>query len=119
MTARALAFTLASSVLVVTSPAAPAAAYRTLADYPDFDGEGPIRWTASSIRYEIDPRPPRGLDYALWRAAVRNGAEVWQVACADVRFDAFTAPASPPRSGDGRSTVHALGAEWRELGYPT
>src|SRR5690606_24106141 len=72
-----------------------------------------------SIRYEIDPRPPRGLDYALWRAAVRNGAEVWQVACADVRFDAFTAPASPPRSGDGRSTVHALGAEWRELGYPT
>lgn len=107
---------LAASILMVLAWPAAAAAYRTAADYPELSGFGPVRWRGTPIRIEIDPSPPRGLDYALWRDLVSSSAEAWQIPGTTVRLDTFVGGTPPPRSGDGRSSVRAARVEWRELG---
>ena len=95
-----------------------ALAYRTLAESPDFDGSGPVRWSEKFFHYDVYSVVPAGVTLEGLVSQADRAFSAWsEPPCSAVTsgFDGLTS--SHAESGDGKNTIEMITSGWEHLGY--
>jgi hypothetical protein len=102
-----------------TAPTQPAAAYRTAADFPDFEGQARVRWESLEVPYVISTNViPNGLTSHALVDEARAAMSRWQTAeCTSLRWAYHGSSSSSPSYGDGGNGVGWLTGGWSTRGF--
>jgi len=98
--------------------AAPALAFRTAADDPDFEGTKKVRWAEDLISYRLHSTLPPGISAGELERTVQSALDRWsESANSRVVFRFSQATDEDAAAGDGINTIQFLTNGWEVRGF--
>jgi hypothetical protein len=105
---------LAASACAALLTTRPAAAFRTIADGPNFTPLRPIRWTTDTITLVLSNQTTSvSTEDAV--EALQSAASSWGVSCSTMRVEVQTSTSADVRPEDGINSVHWVDQGWAGL----
>jgi hypothetical protein len=98
--------------------AAPAFAYRTAGELPEFEGTARVRWAEPVIAYRMLNQVPSGMALDDVAKNIEAAFSVWsQADCGQVTFHNEGVTGSSAAPGDGVSTIEWVLTGWSDRGF--
>jgi hypothetical protein len=108
-----------AALAIAVAYAAPAAAFRTAGELPDFAGTERVRWQAELIEFLMHSDVPQDLWPGDVTFAVENAAGTWrETQCAVPGVTAAKSTTLPAAPGDGVNTIQWVRDGWVQRGLP-